>query len=375
MIRKGDVKWWVLEVKKHPESAPTIIEALAKRLTELDVENERLRNEIIQLQHRTPAATNNDEINTLRSKVATLQSILDGETSTEPAVMFLSGHLRSARMPLSQAQQLARKERPAMNRQAMLMLRHLLLARPQDELLLLTSQGRGFKLSPSDVPFLTEEGNWPASDRELAEGERLTAAVAIARPPRFWTIVTRRGHVRQILRIDLDQRIAKGEQLIESPFRNDRPVAVVDGDRGDLLVVSRWGKGVRFSQRAIESQGSTALELEPDDEIVAALSLPSDTRLLVVTASGFAARRDTGQIKARSKPGGAGKPLIQAFDVLGVFPDEPQAHLLYATYSGKLTLAPTADIPLHQRSDKGTRVRVFDRDPAVAVTLVVPDVS
>jgi len=365
----------VLEAKKHPESAPTIIEALARRLTELDVENERLRNEIIQLQHRTPAATNNDEINTLRSKVATLQSILDGETSTEPAVIFLSGHLRSARMPLSQAQKLAREERPAMNRQAMPMLRHLLLARPQDELLLLTSQGRGFKLSPSDVPFLTEEGNWPASDRELAEGERLTAAVAIARPPRFWTIVTRRGHVRQILRIDLDQRIAKGEQLIESPFRNDRPVAVVDGDRGDLLVVSRWGKGVRFSQRAIESQGSTALELEPDDEIVAALSLPSDTRLLVVTASGFAARRDTGQIKARSKPGGAGKPLIQAFDVLGVFPDEPQAHLLYATYSGKLTLAPTADIPLHQRSDKGTRVRVFDRDPAVAVTLVVPDVS
>jgi DNA gyrase/topoisomerase IV subunit A len=374
MIRKGDVKWWVLEAKKHPESAPTIIEALARRLTELDVENERLRNEIIQLQHRTPAATNNDEINTLRSKVATLQSILDGETSTEPAVMFLSGHLRSARMPLSRAQQLAREERPAMNRQAMPMLRHLLLARPQDELLLLTSQGRGLKLSPSDVPFLTEEGDWPASDQELAEGERLTAAVATARPPRFWTIVTRRGHVRQIIRIDLDQRIAKGEQLIESPFRNDRPVAVVDGDRGDLLVVSRWGKGVRFSQRAIESQGSTALELEPDDEIVAALSLPSDTRLLVVTASGFAARRDTGQIKARSKPGGAGKPLIQAFDVLGVFPDEPQAHLLYATYSGKLTFAPTADIPLHQRSDKGTRVRVFDRDPAVAVTLVVPDV-
>ena len=375
MIRKGDVKWWVLEAKKHPESAPVIIEALARRLTELDVENERLRNEIIQLQHRTPATTNSDEINTLRSKLATLQSILDGETSTEPAVMFLSGHLRSARMPLSQAQQLIREEQPAMNRQAMLMLRHLLLARPQDELLLLTSQGRGFKLSPSDVPFLTEEGDWPASDLELAEGEQLTASVAIAQPPRFWTIVTRRGHVRQILRIDLDQRIAKGEQLIESPFRNDRPVAVVDGDRGDLLVVSRWGKGVRFSQRAIESQGSTALELEPDDEIVAALSLPSDTRLLIVTASGFAARRDTGQIKARSKPGGAGKPLIQAFDVLGVFPDEPQAHLLYATYSGKLALAPTADIPLYQRSDKGTRVRIFDRDPAVAVTLVVPDVS
>jgi len=30
MIRKGDIQWWVLEAKKHPESAPTIIEELAK---------------------------------------------------------------------------------------------------------------------------------------------------------------------------------------------------------------------------------------------------------------------------------------------------------------------------------------------------------
>ena len=34
MIRKSDIQWWVLEAKKHPESAPTIIEELAKRLTE-----------------------------------------------------------------------------------------------------------------------------------------------------------------------------------------------------------------------------------------------------------------------------------------------------------------------------------------------------
>lgn len=43
MIRKGDVQWWVLEAKKHPQSVPTIIEELAKRLAELDAENERLR--------------------------------------------------------------------------------------------------------------------------------------------------------------------------------------------------------------------------------------------------------------------------------------------------------------------------------------------
>ena len=43
MIRKGDVQWWVLEARKYPEAAPIAIEFLAERLSELDKENEDLR--------------------------------------------------------------------------------------------------------------------------------------------------------------------------------------------------------------------------------------------------------------------------------------------------------------------------------------------
>jgi DNA gyrase/topoisomerase IV subunit A len=371
MIRKDDVKWWVLEAKKHPESAPGIIAGLAQRLIELDGENERLRDELIRLQHAAPVTANGDEASALRDKVAELQSLLSGEASTEPSLVFLSHDLCAARLLLSQAQRLAREDRPVLSRQVMLGLRAMLLSHPQEELLLLTSQGNGRKLALSDVLALAEPGDWPeASSAESASGEQLTAAVATAQPPRFWTIVTRRGFMRQLLRIDLDQRISKCEQVIESPIHNDVPVAVINGDRGDLLVITRWGKTVRFPQRSIESQGSIALELEPDDEIVAALPLVSDIRMLILTASGFAVRRDTAQIAARTKPGGTGKPLIQAFDVLDAFRCESEGQLLYLTYSGRLVPASTTNIPLYQRSDKGTRVRVFDRDPAVAVAFV-----
>jgi len=371
MIRKGDIQWWVLEAKKHPESAPTIIEELAKRLAELDAENERLRGEVIRLQRCTLAATESAEVSALQEKVATLQALLDGEVSSEPSVVFLSNRLKSARLPLSQVQRLAREARPVLGRQAMLAVSRLLLAHPHDELLLLTSQGRGLKALPTSIPTLVEGGDWPtADDQELATGERVTAAMAVAAPPRFWTVVTRRGYVRQLLRIDFDRRVERGDQLLESPFSNDAPVALVNGDRGDLLLVTRWGKGVRFPQRAIEGQGSVALELEPDDEIVAALPLLSDTNILVVTAAGYAIRRNMARLKARSRPGGSGRTLIQAFDVLGTFPCEPQDQLLYLTYSGRLVFVSTADVLLHQRSNKGTRVHDFGRDPAVAVASV-----
>jgi DNA gyrase/topoisomerase IV subunit A len=373
MIRKDDVKWWVLEAKKHPESAPTIIKELAQRLAELDAENEHLRNEVIRLQRRTPAATDSTEVSALQRKVNTLQTLLDSKTSTEPSVVFLSDRLQAVRVPLARARQLADEGRPLLGGRGSRGLSRLLLAHPNAELMLLTSQGRGRKLLLSDIPPLVEGSDWPAAEGpELAANEWLTAAVAVTKPPRFWTVVTRRGFVRQYLRISLDRILAQGDRVVESPIRNDVPVAVVNGDEGDLLVLTRWGKGVRFSQRAIESQGSVALELDPDDEVVAVLPLLSDTQILIVTAAGFAVRRDTARFEARSRPGGKGKALIQAFDALGVFPRQPEAHLLYLTYSGKLALVPMADIPLHTRSRKGERVRMFDRDPAVAVAFI-PD--
>jgi DNA gyrase/topoisomerase IV subunit A len=381
MIRKSDVQWWVLEAKKHPESAPAIIEELAKRLVELDAESERLRDDIIRLQRRAPAAGPGDDVKVLQRKVETLQGLLDGEGSAEACVVFLSDQLQSARLPLSQVQQMAREGRPALDKRALLGLRCLLLARPHDELLLLTSQGRGLKAQASDVPTLREGGAWPFEAQDspmiegqgLAAGERLTAAVAVGEPPRFWTVATRRGHVQRLVRAAFDRRLAQGDQLVKSPLHNDVPIAIVSGDRGDLLLLTRWGKGVRFSQRAVEGQGSVALELDPDDEVVDALALPADAEILVVTATGHAARRDTARFPARSRPGGAGRTLIQAHDVLGAFPYSSEARLLYLTYSARMALVSTTDLPLQERAGKGTPLRDLSRDPAVAVLLVTED--
>jgi DNA gyrase/topoisomerase IV subunit A len=310
-------------------------------------------------------------VSALRDKVSTLQALVSGDVSDEPCLVLLSDQLQPVRVPLALVHKLARAEQPVLNKGSMLGLRRVLLARPHEELLLLSSLGRGFTSRVSDAPIL-EGVDWPAfGGFELGENEWLTGAVAVTRQPRFWTIVTRRGFVRQMIRVDFDRRIEKGEPLVESPFRRDVPVAVVDGDDGDLMLVTRWGKGIRFPQRSIESAGATALEMDNDDEIVAALPLRSDdAQVVVVTATSFAVRRGASQFDPRPRPGGKGKPFIQAFDVLGAFGCEPHDRLLYLTYSGKLVLASVGDIPLYTRSSKGAPVHAFDRDPAVAVVLV-----
>jgi DNA gyrase/topoisomerase IV subunit A len=371
MIRKSDVQWWLLEARKDPEAAPEIIEALAARLAELDAENERLRDELIRLQRAAPPPAESAEVDALQRKLDTLQTILKGQASTETAVVLLSDSFQAARMPLSQVRLRLRERRPALNRSAALGVCSMLLARPQDDLLVITSQGRFLKRLLHQIPYLVEDDQWPdVEESPLMPGERVTAAVAVAKPPRFWSVVTRRGFVRQVLRLHVDKQLGPEEVVISSPFHNDEPVALVDGDRGDLLLITRWGKATRFPQRSIAAQGCEGMEVDPDDEVVAALPLPSDAEILALTAAGNALRRDTARFAALSKPGGSGKPFIQAFDVLGLFPYADRGALLYLTYSGKFLTATTAGIPLQERATKGAELHDLSRDPAVAVALV-----
>lgn len=371
MIRKSDVQWWTLEAKKHPESAPGIIEELAKRLIELDAENERLRNEIIHLQQRTPPEVKDTQLESLRRKVEALQDLVKSQTPSEPCVVFLSDQLKATRIPLSRAQETIRKSRPVLDGRAMLELRCMLLAQPGDELLLLTSLGHGLKLLAAEVPPVGEQKSWPNGESvELAAGERLAAAAAVGKPPRFWTVATRRGYVQRFVRVSFNQGIARKSQLVKSPLRNDEPVTLVNGDRGDLLLITRFGQGVRFSQLTIEAQGSVALDLEPDDQIVAGLTVPTDTDITIVTASGYAVRYDTASLKPRARPGGKGKPLIRAHDVLCAFPYVPQMQLLCLTYAGNLILIPVGELPYQQRVGKGTLLHDMRHSPAAAVVLL-----
>jgi len=370
MIRKSDIQWWVQEIRKDPAVAPLIIEELANRLAELDQENEELRGELIKLRAGDVGASSSKQVSQLQERVETLQTIVDGQASTETAVVLISDQGQTARLPISQIRLRLRHQQVALKRTAMLSLRCMVLARPQDDVLLVTTRGRGIKLLLHKIPFLVEATSWPASEIALEAGERISTAAVLGERPRFWSVVTRRGFVQQFLHAHLDRLVKGGQPLINKLERNDEPIAVVSGDKGDLLLLTRWGKAVRFPQYLVGNQGVTGIQLEPDDEVAAALPLASDTEMLALTAAGFVLRRESKQFKRQAKPGASGKPFIQAFDTLATLPYIVRGKLLFLSYSGKLQVIAPTSIPLHTRLGKGTQVEDFSRDPAVGVVFV-----
>lgn len=371
MIRKSDIQWWLLEANKHPESAPLIIEELARRLVELDTENERLRTEILRLRRRSARATSGTEMETLQRRVQTLTDLLQHHDAQGTALVLLGEGLAAARMTLSSALDRAQQHGQALHQQAALQFRSALLVQPGDDLLALTTHGRGLWLLPADLPALPADGNWPAAAHsDLKPGEQVAVIVSVRDRPRFWTIVTRRGYVQRFVRVAFDQKLAQGHQLVQSPVHNDEPAAIVDGDHGELLLVSRWGQALLFSQRTIEPQGSVAMDLEPGDEIAAALALSTDGEIVLATASGYASRRDTASLAARTKLSAPGRSLIQAHDVIALFPYTPRSRLLYLAFSGRLASASLSGLPQQDRAGKGAVVCDLSGDPAIAVICV-----
>lgn len=371
MIRKSDVQWWILEARKYPESASIAIEFLAERLAQLDAENEQLRNELLRLRQGVTADTGSGQVQALRHKVERLEYLLKSQSATEPVAVLLSEELQSARVLLSEVQRICRTGGRSLDSRAMLALCCLLAVRPHEELLLITSHGRGTKQLVPDLAPLGDDGRWPVAPSPwLRGGERLCVAAPTSEPPRFWTIATRRGYVQRFVRAAFEREMEQGDPLLQGLLQHDEPSAIVDGDRGDLVVLTRWGYATRFAHRAIDVQGSLALQLDTGDELVATLSLSEDRDMLIVTAAGYGVRRPSAQLPARAKPGGSGKRMIRAHDVLGAFPYTGEDSLLFLTSTGKLVLVDTGDIPAEERLGQGHELCDLEHDPAVAVALV-----
>jgi DNA gyrase/topoisomerase IV subunit A len=370
MIRQSDILWWVQEVRKHPASAPKIVEALSERLVELDAQNESLRNELIRLRASVAEVAPAADTDALQRRVEALQTLLDQQSSTETCVILVSDRGHTMRMPLSQVRLQLRNEEPALERGAVLSLRSFLLARPQDEVLVLTSQGRAARLLVPQIPLL-RDGTWPDEPQiALDAGEHVAVGAALDETPRFWTVITRRGTVRQFLHVRLQRLLEEEIPVVRPASRADEPVAVASGDRGDLLLVTRWGKAVRFPQRAIDTQGAQALDLDQDDSVVGGVALPDEAEVIAVTASGAVLRRDTTGFSRQTKPGGAGKSFIQAFDVLGVYPSAPRGKLLFLTYAGTFATAAPSQAPVQTRPGRGTQLVDLVANPAIAALFV-----
>jgi DNA gyrase subunit A len=188
---------------------------------------------------------------------------------------------------------------------------HLFVASTHDYLLFFTTVGKVYRVKVHELPLGTRQSKGRAlvNVLPLRQDEYVRAVIDTRNysEGRYLLFATRRGIVKKTEFKSYDT-VLKADGIIALKVRDgDELVGVrlTDGD-DDILMVSRNGSAVRFSERDVrpmgrDTTGVAGMKLRSGDEVIAVEIARDDQDLLVVTENGFGKRTRIEEYPAKGR--------------------------------------------------------------------------
>ena len=249
--------------------------------------------------------------------------------------------------------------------------------RTLDYLFFFTDQGRAYRIRAYEVldADRAARGLPIVNLINLAEGERITAAVAVSPAwieeaeanggDRYLVMATRQGKIKRVPLSEFLTTRSAGLVAIgleEGDVLQD--VCLSDG-AGDLLLVTARGQALRFAEAEVRPMGRTAagvrgIRLETGDMVVALDRFDPEGELLVVTAGGFGKRTPLSQYPQKGRATGGVRTIADRLEEIGEIAAarvvRPGDDVVLLTANGMAIRIPVAEIPQAGRSARGSRL-------------------
>ena len=246
---------------------------------------------------------------------------------------------------------------------------NLFISSTHNYILFFTNLGRLYWEKVYEIPEGSRQSRGKAIVNllELQEGETINAMIPVKEFAEdcYLLMATRAGTIKKtplsefrnprkagIIAVTLDE----GDELVR--------VLLTDGKK-EVLMVSKKGKAIRFSEEDVRPMGRTARGVRgmtldgPDDEVVSLDIVDETTTLLTVTENGFGKRTKYSQYPAHRR-GGRGVITIitnarngPVSRVRSVAEDD---ELIFTSAEGIIIRIPAKDISIQGRNTQGVRI-------------------
>ncbi|MFC1550809.1 DNA gyrase subunit A [Candidatus Neomarinimicrobiota bacterium] len=262
---------------------------------------------------------------------------------------------------------------------------HLFIANTHNFMLFFSDRGKCHWLKVYDIP----QGGRAARGRAVVNligcepGERVQAFVSVKEfsGDRYIVMATKDGKVKKtvlsaygkprkggIYAID----IREGDVLIE---------AKITGGDDDILLGTRDGKSIRFSERDIRSSGRKTMGVKgitlssKTDEVIGMLVVKREGTILVGTEKGYGKRTEVLQYRTQTR-GGKGVMTMRTTDKTGkmvsIMEVVDSDDLIVITDAGVLMRQPVSEIRSIGRVTQGVRLVKLDEGTTIAsITRVI----
>src|SRR5437867_3091832 len=262
---------------------------------------------------------------------------------------------------------------------------HLFVASTHDYILFFTTVGKVYRLKVHELPLGSRQSKGRAIINLLPfrQGEQVRAVIQTRdfKEAEYLVFATKNGVVKKT-KLEAYNTSLKADGIIAIKMREGDELVGVRHSTGndDVLMVSRAGQAIRFSEKDVRPMGRDAsgvqgMRLRGDDEVISINIAQNDADLLVVTENGYGKRTRIDEYPRKGR-GGMGVKTVQLTEAKGKLAGarvvrEGYQVMLIST-GGTVIKMPVDDIRRMGRSTQGVIVmRLREGEQVSALAPVV----
>ncbi|NLK37409.1 MAG: DNA gyrase subunit A [Epulopiscium sp.] len=262
----------------------------------------------------------------------------------------------------------------------------LFLCSTHDFILFFTDRGRVYRLKGYEIPEAgrTARGMAIVNLLEIAQGEKITAVIPVRKfeGDNYLVMVTKQGVIKKTDMMSF-ANIRKGGLTALGLREDDELISVLaTSGEDELLVATRNGMGIRFSETDVRPMGRTAtgvkaISLRDGDYVVSAVQITENALLLNVTENGFGKRSQLQEFKLQYR-GGTGVKIHHLNEktgaLTGVLMIEENEEIMLITSEGVIIRLRGREISTVGRVSQGVKlINLMENVKVVGIAKISED--
>jgi len=251
----------------------------------------------------------------------------------------------------------------------------LAIADESQNLLLITSLARAFRLPVSAIPEMPVRGRGePILTKLNLLPEEYLAAILPEQAQGYLALASQRGFVRLLRHHVFGEYMKPGIALYDSKAFG--PLAAVCWTPGDcdLFIATQQGKAIRFSEKLVPPQGGLGIRLSEGDLAVGIAGVYPDSGVLLLSADGKGTVRTMEGFNANKAPGAGGKSAIASTDIICAMNTDEKEDVFIISKLSKIIRFQTSEVPVKDGVVQGVICMSLRADQCVAA-VVSPTIS
>jgi DNA gyrase subunit A len=246
----------------------------------------------------------------------------------------------------------------------------LTMADEGQNLLVLTRQARAYRLP---LNLVTEapvhaRGALATAKLSIPEDDPIVAILP-EQAEGYLALVSRTGMVRTLRHHVFGEYMKPGLELYKFVNFGALAGACWTSGSGDLLIVSRQGRAIRFSEKLVPPTGGPGMRLTDGDEAVAITPVDDRAGVLLLSADGKGIIRLMDNFAANKAPGSGGKFIINTDRLVTALNTTEREHALIISRLGKIIRFRLQDVPEKDSVVQGVILMSLRSDEPVAAVL------